>query len=137
MEGTRINSGKKTSFVKPDDIPTVVNNNYREVVGTVPGVLISEEPSSPIINIGYRGFDSQRAEFTQILKDGVSVKNEQFGFPETHYTPILDSVQRVEFIRGGAALQYGPQPGGAINFITKMPQRDAPVPFRDEKLVWK
>ncbi len=129
VEGTRINSGKKTSFVKPDSLPTVVNNNYREVTGTVPGVLISEEPSSPIINIGYRGFDSQRAEFTQVLKDGVSVKNEQFGFPETHYTPILDSIERVEFIRGGSALQYGPQPGGALNFITKMPSRDAAFHF--------
>ncbi|HEX8280265.1 MAG TPA: TonB-dependent receptor plug domain-containing protein, partial [Chthoniobacterales bacterium] len=126
VEGTRINAGKKTSFVKPEEFPVVTNNNYREVVSTIPGVLVSEEPSSPIINIGYRGFDTQRAEFTQVLKDGISVKNEQFGFPETHYTPILDSIERIEFIRGGSALQYGPQPGGAINFITKMPRRDAP-----------
>lgn len=129
VEGTRINSGKKTSFVKPDEFPAVANNNYREVTSTIPGLLISEEPSSPIINIGYRGFDSQRAEFTQVLKDGISIKNEQFGFPETHYTPILDSVERVEFVRGGSALQYGPQPGGALNFITKMPRRDAPFHF--------
>lgn len=65
----------------------------------------------------------------QILKDGVSIKNEQFGFPESHYTPILDSIERIEFIRGGAALQYGPQPGGAVNFITKMPRTDAPFRF--------
>ena len=129
VEGTKINAGKKTSFVKPDDLPAVANNNYREVVATIPGVLISEEPSSPIVNIGYRGFDSQRAEFTQVLKDGISVKNEQFGFPETHYTPTLDSVERIEFLRGGSALQYGPQPGGAINFVTKMPRRDAPFHF--------
>jgi Fe(3+) dicitrate transport protein len=129
VEGTRINSGKKTSFVKPEELPTVTNNNYREAVGTVPGVIVSEEPSSPIINIGYRGFDSQRAEFTQVLKDGISIKNEQFGFPESHYTPILDSIERIEFVRGGAALLYGPQPGGAINFITKMPSRDGPFHF--------
>ncbi len=65
----------------------MVNNNYREVVATIPGVIVSEEPSSPIINFGYRGFDSQRSEFMQVLKDGISIKNEQFGFPETHYTP--------------------------------------------------
>ena len=129
VEGTRINSGKKTSFVKPEEFPTVTNNNYREVVSTTAGIIVSEEPSSPIVNFGYRGFDSQRSEFTQVLKDGISVKNEQFGFPETHYTPILDSVERIEFVRGGAALQYGPQPGGAINFVTKMPRRDAPFHF--------
>jgi Fe(3+) dicitrate transport protein len=129
VEGTKINSGKKTSFVKPEEFPAVSNNDYREVMATTPGILVSEEPSSPIINFGYRGLDSQRAEFMQVLKDGVSIKNEQFGFPETHYTPILDAVERIEFIRGGAALQFGPQPGGALNFIMKMPRRDGPFHF--------
>ena len=129
VEGTRINAGKKTSFVKPEEFPVFSNNDYREVTATTPGIIVSEEPSSPIINFGYRGLDSQRSEFIQVLKDGVSIKNEQFGFPETHYTPILDAVERIEFIRAGAALQFGPQPGGAINFIMKMPRRDAPFHF--------
>jgi Fe(3+) dicitrate transport protein len=134
VEGTRINSGKKTSFVKPEEFPQVANNDYREVTATTPGIIVSEEPSSPIINFGYRGLDSQRSEFTQVLKDGVSIKNEQFGFPETHYTPILDAVERIEFIRGGAALQFGPQPGGAINFVMKMPRQDALFHFVTKSL---
>ncbi len=129
VQGTRINSGKKTSFVKPEQFPTINNNDYREALATTPGLLVSEEPSSPIVNFGYRGLDSQRAEAMQVLKDGISLKNEQFGFPETHYTPILDAVERIEFIRAGAALQYGCQPGGALNFVMKMPRRDAPFHF--------
>jgi Fe(3+) dicitrate transport protein len=134
VEGTRINSGKKTSFVKPEEFPAVANNDYREVMATTPGILVSEEPSSPIINFGYRGLDSQRSEFMQVLKDGISIKNEQFGFPETHYTPILDAVERVEFIRAGAALQFGPQPGGALNFVMKMPRKDAQFHFVTKNL---
>jgi Fe(3+) dicitrate transport protein len=129
VEGTRINAGKKTSFVKPEEFPTFAGNDYREVVATAPGIVVSEEPQSPIINFGYRGLNSQRSEFTQVLKDGVSIKNEQFGFPETHYTPILDAVERIEVIRAGAALQFGSQPGGAINFVMKMPRQDAPFHF--------
>jgi TonB-dependent Receptor Plug Domain len=129
VEGTRINAGKKTSFVEPQEFPTFSGNDYREVMATTPGIIVSEEPSSPIINFGYRGLNSQRSEFMQVLKDGVSIKNEQFGFPETHYTPILDAVERIELIRAGAALQFGPQPGGAINFVMKMPRRDAPFHF--------
>ena len=129
VEGTRINSGKKTSFVKPEEFPTINNNNYREALGTTPGLIVSEEPNSPVINFGYRGLDSQRAETMQVLKDGISIKNEQFGFPETHYTPILDAVERIEFIRAGAALQFGCQPGGALNFVMKMPSRDAAFHF--------
>ncbi len=129
VEGTRINAGKKTSFVKPQEFPTFAGNDYREVMATTPGIIVSEEPSSPIINFGYRGLNSQRSEFMQVLKDGVSIKNEQFGFPESHYTPILDAVERIELIRAGAALQFGPQPGGALNFIMKMPRLDAPFHF--------
>jgi hypothetical protein len=129
VEGTRINSGKKTSFVKPEEFPTFSDNDYRDVMATTPGIIVSEEPNSPIINFGYRGLNSQRSEFMQVLKDGVSIKNEQFGFPETHYTPILDAVERIEFIRAGAALQFGPQPGGAINFVMKMPRQAAPFHF--------
>jgi Fe(3+) dicitrate transport protein len=129
VEGTRINVGKKTSFVKPQEFPTFAGNDYREVMATTPGIIVSEEPQSPIINFGYRGLNSQRSEFTQVLKDGVSIKNEQFGFPESHYTPILDAVERIEVIRAGAALQFGPQPGGAINFVMKMPRLDAPFHF--------
>lgn len=129
VEGTRINSGKKTSFVKPEEFPAFSDNDYREAMTTTPGIVVSEEPNSPIINFGYRGLNSQRSEFMQVLKDGVSIKNEQFGFPETHYTPILDAVERVEFIRAGAALQFGPQPGGALNFVMKMPRTDGPFHF--------
>jgi Fe(3+) dicitrate transport protein len=129
VEGTRINAGKKTSFVKPEEFPTFAGNDYREAMATTPGIVVSEEPSSPIINFGYRGLNSQRSEFMQVLKDGVSIKNEQFGFPETHYTPILDAVERIELVRAGAALQFGPQPGGAINFVMKMPRQDAPFHF--------
>ena len=129
VEGTLINAGKKTSFVKPEEFPAFAGNDYREVLATTPGILVSEEPQSPIINFGYRGLNSQRSEFTQVLKDGVTIKNEQFGFPESHYTPILDAVERIELIRAGAALQYGSQPGGAINFVMKMPRMDAPFHF--------
>src|SRR5882672_2873509 len=129
VEGTRINVGKKTSFVKPAEFPTFAGNDYREVMATTPGLIVSEEPQSPIINFGYRGLNSQRSEFMQVLEDGISLKNEQFGFPETHYTPILDAVERIELIRAGAALQYGCQPGGALNFVMKMPRMDAPFHF--------
>lgn len=129
VDGTRINSGKKTSAIRPDFLPPISNNDYRQLFTTTPGLLVSEEPTSPIVNIGYRGLDSQRSETMQVLRDGISIKNEQFGFPESHYTPILDSLERVEFIRAGAALQFGSQPGGAINFIMKMPRRDVPFAF--------
>src|SRR5439155_12346909 len=135
VEGTRINAGKKTSFVKPEEFPTFAGNDYREVMATTPGIIVSEEPSSPIINFGYRGLNSQRSEFMQVLKDGVSIKNEQFGFPETHYTPILDAVERIELIRAGAALQFGPQRGSQFRHENAAVRR--PVSFHNQECVWQ
>lgn len=137
VEGTRINAGKKTSFVKPEEFPAFSGNDYREAMATTPGIIVSEEPTSPIINLGYRGLNSQRSEFMQVLKDGVSIKNEQFGFPESHYTPILDAVERIELIRAGAALQFGPQPGGGHQFCHENAASGRAVSFRHQERVWQ
>jgi hypothetical protein len=53
VEGTRINSGKKTSFVKPEEFPTISNNNYRQALATTPGLLVSEEPSLTSVIAGW------------------------------------------------------------------------------------
>ncbi len=63
-------------------------------------------------------------QFTQVLKDGIPIHADQFGYPEAYYTPPLDTVDRMAFFRGGAALLYGPQPGGAINYVTNRPRTD-------------
>ncbi len=126
--GTRIYSGKKTSVLDLDEFPRITNNNYRQALAKTPGLFLSEE-TTPLLSIGYRGLDPGRVQFTQVLKDGIPIHADQFGYPEAYYTPPLDTVDRLEFLRGGAALLYGPQPGGALNFITHRPRPDRPLSF--------
>jgi Fe(3+) dicitrate transport protein len=128
VQGTKIYAGKKTSIVDLDKLPEITNNNYRQAFATTPGLLVSEE-ASPLVSIGYRGLDPHRAQFMQVLKDGIPIHADQFGYPEAYYTPPLDTVDRIEFLRGGAALIYGPQPGGALNYITHRPRLDRPFSF--------
>jgi Fe(3+) dicitrate transport protein len=123
VEGVKINSGKKTSVIDLDAFPQITNNNYRQALAKTPGLYLSEE-TTPLLSIGYRGLDPGRAQFTQVLKDGIPIHADQFGYPEAYYTPPLDTVDRIEFLRGGAALMYGPQPGGALNYVTHRPRRD-------------
>ncbi len=137
VEGTKINAGKKTSFVKPAEFPTFAGNDYREVMATTPGILVSEEPQSPIINFGYRGLNSQRSEFMQVLEDGISLKNEQFGFPETHYTPILDAVERIELIRAGAALQIRLSTRWSAEFRHENAASGCAISFHNQKYLWQ
>ena len=128
VQGTRIYSGKKTSVIDLDEFPRITNNNYRQALARTPGLFVSEE-TSPLISIGYRGLDPSRVQYTQVLKDGIPIHADQFGYPESYYSPPLDTVDRLEFLRGGAALLYGPQPGGALNFITHQPRVDRPISF--------
>lgn len=124
VQGTKVNVGKKTTVLDFDSLPRINGNNYRQALAEAPGLILSEE-TSPLVSIGYRGLAPHRGQFTQVLKDGIPIHADQFGYPEAYYTPPLDTVDRIEFTRGGAALMYGPQPGGALNYVTHRPRTDA------------
>lgn len=132
--GTTIFSGKKTAILDTDAQVKIVNNNYRQLLSQTPSLLISEE-SSPLVSIGYRGLNPHRAQFTQVLQDGIPIHADQFGYPEAYYTPPLDTVDRVDFVHGGAALLYGPQPGGALNYVTHVPRKDREFSLRTQHIV--
>ncbi|MGH7197565.1 MAG: TonB-dependent receptor family protein [Candidatus Omnitrophota bacterium] len=134
VQGTKIYSGKKTSVIDLQDAPVIVNNNYRQALEKTPGLLLSEE-STPLFSVGYRGLNPHRAQFTQVLKDGIPIHADMFGYPEAYYTPALQAVDHIDFIHGGAALMYGPQPGGALNFVTKDPYAGSPIQLVEENSV--
>jgi len=123
VEGTRINAGKKTSNILLQALPQISNDNYRQLIASTPGLVLSEE-TTPLVSIGYRGFEPHRMQNFQVLQNGFPIHADMFGYPESYYTPPLDAVERVEFIRGGASLMYGPQPAGVLNFIMKRPPTD-------------
>jgi Fe(3+) dicitrate transport protein len=126
VQGTAINVGKKTSVIDLDTLPSISGSNYRQALIQTPGLILSEE-TTPLLSIGYRGLEPHRAQYTQVLKDGIPIHADQFGYPEAYYVPTLQVVDRIEFVHGGAALHYGPQPGGALNYVTHRPRTDKPL----------
>ena len=133
VEGTRINAGKKTSNIQLEELPEISNDNYRQVIATTPGLVLAEE-STPLVSIGYRGYDPHRMQYFQVLEDGIPIHADMLGYPEAYYTPPLDAVDRLEFVRGGSALMYGPQPAGALNFVMKKPPLDKPFEITSTNL---
>lgn len=134
ITGTSIFAGKKTAVLDFDKQPRIVGNNYRQALSQTPSLLLSEE-ATPLVSIGYRGLNPHRAQFTQMLRDGLPIHADQFGYPEAYYTPPLDTVDRIEFLHGGASLQYGPQPGGSLNYITHRPRTDKEFSLRSQHVV--
>lgn len=125
VRGTNIYSGKKTTVIDPQEPPKIVNDNYRQALSRSPGLFLSEE-STPLVSIGYRGLDPHRSQFSMVLKDGIPIAADLFGYPEYYYLPPLDAIEQIDFIRGGASLLYGPQIGGALNYVTRKPNPDRP-----------
>ena len=80
VQGAAIFAGKKTSVIDLDGQARNVGNSYRKALSQTPGLLLAEE-SSPLVSIGYRGLDPHRAQFMQVLKDGIPIHADQFGYP--------------------------------------------------------
>ncbi len=134
VQGTKIHAGKKTSNVDLEEIPDISMDNYRQVISKTPGLVLAEE-NTPLLSIGYRGYDPHRTQYFQVLEDGIPIHADMIGYPEAYYTPPLDAVESVEIVRGGAALMYGPQPAGAINFVMKKPPLDTPFTVQSTNII--
>ena len=119
--GTSIYAGKKSSLVVMENVQgNIISNTMRQVLGKVPGIFVWESESSGIqIGIAARGLSPNRSWEFNIRQNGFDIAADPFGYPEAYYNPQLQSVQRIEIVRGHGSLQYGPQLGGMVNYILK------------------
>ncbi|MFM1793688.1 MAG: hypothetical protein RL642_73, partial [Bacteroidota bacterium] len=131
--GTTINAGKKNALIMMDNVQgNVITNTMRQVMAKVPGIQIWEsDPSGIQIGIAARGLSPNRSWEFNTRQNGYDISSDPFGYPEAYYTPQLNSVQRIQVLRGAASLQYGPQFGGMVNFIMK-DGTDVNKPFQYE-----
>lgn len=87
----------------------------------VPGVKIFDETGTGVLpQLSVRGLYESRSGRVQALSDGIPLALAPYGqtslslFPQT-----LATTERIDIVRGGAAVQYGPNNvGGVINFIS-------------------
>src|SRR3989338_1600424 len=127
VDRTRIYAGNKTTDIPLKQPPAIQNNNYRQILSQVPGLLVSEMNTRGHANLNYRGIgDPHETQDLLVMKDGLPIVFERFGYSTAYYTPPVEMVDRIEVTRGGAALLYGPQPGPALNFVTYDPPADRP-----------
>ena len=127
-----IYSGKKTEVLVLDSMDAnTAQNNPREVLGRIPGSNYSETEGGgfPSNGIGFRGLRPTQSTETQTRQNGYNIAADLYGYPESYYLPPLEAVERIEVIRGAASLQFGPQFGGVINYITKNVPNDKPFQF--------
>ena len=75
--------------------------------------------------MNYRGLGDPHEGFNlNFMEDEIPLNVDPYGYPAAYFIPPMDFVDSIEFTRGGGALLYGSQPGGALNFITRKPRLD-------------
>ena len=116
-----IYSGKKTEVFSLDTLPVnIVEKTGRQVFARIPGVFVYDmDGAGNQINIAMRGLDPHRSWEINMRQNGIMINSDIYGYPASHYNPPLESIERIEIVRGTAALQYGAQFGGMVNYITK------------------
>ena len=130
-----IYSGKKTEVLLLDSIDAnTAQNNPRQLLGRLPGAVFSETEGSgfPSNGIGFRGVNPIQSIETNTRQNGYNISADLFGYNEAYFLPPLAAVERIEVIRGAASLQFGPQFGGAINYLIKQPTTKKPFEFTTE-----
>jgi len=124
--GTLIFAGKLGDIAVLSDIAPVPSRNLRVALADIPGLLVSEVSNGSWASISYRGLGEPHESWNILtLQDAVPAVPDMYSYPAAYFIPPLELVERVEFIRGASGLLYGPQPGGAINYVMRGPRREA------------
>ncbi len=121
LHGTYLMGGKRSEVIRLADIDAnVAEKNPRQVFARIPGVFVYDmDGTGNQINIATRGLDPHRSWENNIRQNGIITNSDMYGYPASHYSPPMESMERVEFVRGTASLQYGAQFGGMLNYVTK------------------
>ncbi|HWP99806.1 MAG TPA: TonB-dependent receptor, partial [Vicinamibacterales bacterium] len=94
-----------------------------EALRKLPGLHVRDEEGFGLRpNIGIRGINPTRSTKVLLLEDGIPLTYAPYGDNASYYHPPIDRFERVEVLKGGAQIAYGPQTvAGLVNYITPAP----------------
>ncbi len=126
-----LTTGAKSEVVNVGGSTTNVAEKVgRQLFAEVPGVFVYDmDGSGNQLNISARGLDAHRSWEFSVRQNGVVTNSDVYGYPASHYSAPIEAVDRVELVRGTAALQYGSQFGGVINFVMRTPDTTRAATF--------
>ena len=116
-----ITQGKKTEAIELKNVDgNKAVNLSRQIYAKIPGLNIWESDGAGIqLGLGGRGLNPNRNSNFNTRQNGYDISADALGYPESYYSPPSEAIKEIQFIRGAASLQFGPQFGGLINFKLK------------------
>ncbi|PHR49694.1 MAG: hypothetical protein COA32_00765 [Fluviicola sp.] len=130
IKGVRLNNGTNSIIELENLSGAKSTGNPREVFAKIPGINIWENDGAGIqMGIGGRGLSPKRTANFNTRQNGYDISADALGYPESYYTPPIEALESIEILRGSAALQFGTQFGGLLNFVIKDPVTHSPFEF--------
>lgn len=107
------------TVITADDISQAAAANLPEILAQFGLVHIRDNAGTPNQQVDLRGFGITGDQNAVILVDGLRVSESELVPAQLSAVP-LESIERIEIVRGSGAVQYGGgASGGAINIITR------------------
>ena len=113
------------TVITTQDIERSTASTVPQLLQSLAGIRTRDLSGSPNVQVDMRGFGIFGDQNTLVLLDGVRIsEHEQL---TVNWAAIpLDSIERIEILRGSGAVLYGSgATGGTIHIITKAPQRNS------------
>jgi Fe(3+) dicitrate transport protein len=117
-----IYAGKKNEVILIDSLDAnKAINNTRQILGRIPGLNIIETETGGFTanGIATRGLNPTQSIEMNSRQNGYNISADVYGYNEAYYIPPMETVSRIEMVRGAASLQFGSQFGGMVNYVTK------------------
>lgn len=100
--------------------------NLQDLLQEIPGFGLRRQARGSVAHpswqaVGLRGLGGSNTSRTLVLVDGVPLNDPFFGWVRWSQVP-LETIERVELVRGGGSMMWGSRGlGGVINIITRSP----------------
>ncbi len=124
-------AGKKNEVISVQNLDANISEKTgRQIFAKIAGAFVYDmDGSGNQLNVSTRGLDPHRSWEFNVRQNGIMANSDIYGYPASHYSAPLESIQKIELIRGTASLQYGSQFGGMINYVTKQADSTRKISF--------
>ncbi len=131
VHNSYIFSGKKHEVISVQSLNANISEKTgRQIFAKVAGAFVYDmDGSGNQMNISTRGLDPHRSWEYNVRQNGIMTNSDIYGYPASHYSAPMESIQKIEIVRGTASLQYGAQFGGMINYVTKQADTTKKISF--------
>lgn len=131
IHNTYIWAGKKNEVINVQNLDAnITEKTPRQIFAKVPGVFVYDmDGTGNQLNIAARGLDPHRGWEFNIRRNNAITNSDMYAYPASHYSIPMEAIERIEFVRGTASLQYGAQFGGMLNYVTKEPDSTKAITF--------